>query len=161
MDWVNAYIHTYLHIYIHDAIHTYIHTYIHIYINNIMHTYSHSKIKLDSVQRYPLYLRLPWLGDISDKFAIQISACVSKCYFSSNLRVVFRTQTALTSGRKDVHPPQYSSSLIYYIYIQTYTILWIHTHTDRVKLILIQSRGLLCWPKKQHIRVFDCRTSYK
>ena len=28
-----------------------------------------SKIKLDSIQRWPVYLRFPWLGDISDRFA--------------------------------------------------------------------------------------------
>ena len=71
-----------------------------------------SKIKPDSVQRCPVYLRLPWLGDISDKFANQIFACVRKCYFSSNLRVVFRTRAVLTSDRKGV-PHQHSSSLIY------------------------------------------------
>ena len=41
-----------------------------------------SKIKPDSVLRCPVYLRLPWL---SDKFTNQISACIRKCYFSSNL----------------------------------------------------------------------------
>ena len=43
------------------------------------------KIKPDSVQRCPVYLRLPLVGDVSDRFASQISACVRKCYFSSNL----------------------------------------------------------------------------
>ena len=42
---------------------------------------------------------------ISDRFANQISACVRKCYFSSNLRVVFRTRTVLSSGQKDVLLP--------------------------------------------------------
>ena len=42
-----------------------------------------SKIKPDSVQRCSIYLRLLWLGDISDKFANQISACVRKSYFPS------------------------------------------------------------------------------
>ena len=55
--------------------------------------------------------------DISDRFANQISARVRKCYFSSNLRVVFRTWAILTSGRKDVlslpHHTQHSSSLIH------------------------------------------------
>ena len=57
-----------------------------------------SKIKPNSVQRCPVYLRLPWFGDVSDRFASQISACVHKCYFSFNLRVVFRTWAVLTSG---------------------------------------------------------------
>ena len=73
-----------------------------------------NKIKPDSVQRCPVYLRLSWLGDISDRFANQIAACVRQCFFSSNLRVVFPTRTVLTSGRKDVLPPsQHISALIY------------------------------------------------
>ena len=60
-----------------------------------------------------MYPRLPRLGDISDRFADQISAYVWKCYFSSNLRVVFRTRTVLPSGRKDVLHLQYSRALIF------------------------------------------------
>ena len=63
-----------------------------------------SKIKPDFVLRCPVYLRLPWLGDISDTFANQIFAYVCKWCFSSNLRVVFHTRTVLTSGRKDILP---------------------------------------------------------
>ena len=63
-----------------------------------------SKIKHDSVQSGSVCLRLPWIGDISDTFANQISACVRRCYFFSNLRVVFRTRIVLTSGRKDILP---------------------------------------------------------
>ena len=51
------------------------------------------KTKVDSAQKCSVYLRLPWLGDISYHFANQISSCEWKCYFSSNLRVVFRTHT--------------------------------------------------------------------
>ena len=50
-----------------------------------------------------MYLGLPWLVDASDRFASQIS-CVQKCYFSTNLHVVFCTRTILISGQKDVLP---------------------------------------------------------
>ena len=63
------------------------------------------KIKPYSDQKCPVYLRLLWLSDISDKFANYISDSLRKCYFSSNLRVVFRTWTFLRSGQKDVLPP--------------------------------------------------------
>ena len=79
--------------------------------NKIAHFH---KTKVSSAQKCPVYLRLPWLGDISDRYAYQISACVWKCYFSSNLCVVFRTRTVLPSGPKDVPPTQHSSALIYY-----------------------------------------------
>ena len=38
------------------------------------------KTKVTSAQKCPVYLRLPWLSDISDHFANQISACVRKCF---------------------------------------------------------------------------------
>ena len=63
------------------------------------------KTKVASAQKSPVYLRLPWLGDISDLFANQISACIQKGYFSSNLHVVFHTHTVLPSGQEDVLPP--------------------------------------------------------
>ena len=62
------------------------------------------KTKLVSAQKRPVYLRLPWLGDIGDRFPNQISARVRKCCFFSNLRVVFRTRTVLPSRQKDVLP---------------------------------------------------------
>ena len=72
------------------------------------------KTKVASAQRCPVYLRLTWLCEISDRFADQISACIRRCYFASNLPVVYRTRTVLPPGRKDVLPhPQHSSALIY------------------------------------------------
>ena len=62
------------------------------------------KLNLILSRGVPVYLRLPWFGDISDRFANQISACVHKCYFSSNL-------TVLTSGRKDVLPAPIRTSI--------------------------------------------------
>ena len=72
-----------------------------IIMDKIAHFY---KTKVAPAQKCPVYLRPPWLGDISDRFAHQISACAQKSYFSSNLRVVFRTRTVLPSGREEVHP---------------------------------------------------------
>ena len=44
------------------------------------------------VSDYPGWVRL-------DRFADQISACIRRCYFASNLRVVYRTRTVLPSSR--------------------------------------------------------------
>ena len=57
------------------------------------------KTKVASAQRCPVYSKLPWLGEISDQFADQISASIQRCYFASNLRVVYCTRTDLPSGR--------------------------------------------------------------
>ena len=75
------------------------------------------KTKVALAQKCPVYLRLPWLVEISDQFADQISLCIWRCYFASNLRVVYYTRTALPSGRKDVLPTQHSSALIIFLYM--------------------------------------------
>ena len=64
-----------------------------------------NKIKPAMVEKCPVYLRLPWLGDISDSFSRQISRSVQDCYYSSNLRVVFKTKPILVPNGKDVLPP--------------------------------------------------------
>ena len=72
-----------------------------------------NKIKQASVQKYPVYLCLLWLGRISDRFAKQISQTVHRCYFSANVWVVFNIKPILTSIHKDVLPPHHNNSLIY------------------------------------------------
>ena len=47
-----------------------------------------NEIKQASVQSYAVYLRLPRLGGISDRFAKQILQTVQRCYFSANCPVV-------------------------------------------------------------------------
>ena len=72
-----------------------------------------SRIKENKVAKCPIYLRLPWLGRVSEKFAKQISSAVHGCYFAANVRVVFSTRTLLPSSRKDVLPPHHNSNVIY------------------------------------------------
>lgn len=60
-----------------------------------------------------MYLHLPWLGSISDRFAKQVSTAVRHCYFATNTSVVFSARPVLLSMRKDVLPPHHNSSLIY------------------------------------------------
>ena len=45
-----------------------------------------NKIKKASVQKYPVYLNLTWMGEISAGFAKQI---VQRCYFSANVLETF------------------------------------------------------------------------
>ena len=72
------------------------------------------KIKVTSAQICPVSLRLPWLGEISDQFANQISASIRRCYFASNLRVVFRTHTVLPYNDNLTFPPGH---IYIYMYI--------------------------------------------
>ena len=63
-----------------------------------------NQIKQASVQKCPAYLCLPWLGGISDRFAKQIPQTVQRCYFSSNVQVIFHTKPILASLCKNILP---------------------------------------------------------
>ena len=60
------------------------------------------------MQKCLVYLRIPWLGGISARFAMQITQTVQRCYFSSNVHMVFHTEPILVSIRKDLFPPHRS-----------------------------------------------------
>ena len=66
-----------------------------------------------TVNRCPVYLRLPYIGSRSERLAKSITTAVGRCYFSAAVRVIFQTCTAFVSMRKDVLPPHHINSVIY------------------------------------------------
>ena len=66
-----------------------------------------------TVNKCPVYLRLPYMGSRGEKFAKSITMAVGKCSFSAAIRVIFRTRTAFVSMRKHVLPPHHINSVIY------------------------------------------------
>ena len=69
-------------------------------------------IKFDKASRFtvnkcPVYLRLPYIGSRGERFAKSITMAVGKFYFSAAVRVIFQTRTASVSMRKDVLPPHH------------------------------------------------------
>ena len=65
-----------------------------------------------TVNRGPIYLRLPYIGSRGESFAKSITTAVGRCYFSAAVRVIFQTRTAFVSMRKDVLPPHHINSVI-------------------------------------------------
>ena len=43
-----------------------------------------------TVNKCPIYLRLPYIGSRGERFAKSITTAVGKCYFSAAIRVIFR-----------------------------------------------------------------------
>ena len=58
-----------------------------------------------TVNRCPVYLRLPYIGSRGERLAKSITTAVGRCDFSAAVRVIFQTRTAFVSMRKDVLPP--------------------------------------------------------
>ena len=65
------------------------------------------------VEKCPVYLHIPWIGNVSMKFEKQIMSAVKHCFFSVKPRVIFNTQQLLPAIKKDVLPSHHHSSVIY------------------------------------------------
>ena len=66
-----------------------------------------------TVNRCPVYLRLPYIGSRGERLAKSITIAVGRCYFSASSRVIFQIRTAYVSMRKDVLPLHHINSVIY------------------------------------------------
>ena len=63
--------------------------------------------------KFPLYLHIAWIGNVSMKFEKQIMSAVKHCFFSVETRVIFNTRQLLPAIRKDVLPSHHHSNVIY------------------------------------------------
>ena len=71
--------------------------------SNLVHT----------VKKCPVYLHIPWIGNVSMKFKKQITSAVKHCFFSIKPHVIFNTQQLLPAIKKDVLPSHHHSNVIY------------------------------------------------
>ena len=56
------------------------------------------------VKKCPVYLHIPWIGNVSKKFEKQITSAVKRCFFSVKPRAIFNTRQLLPANKKDVLP---------------------------------------------------------
>ena len=66
-----------------------------------------------TVERCPVYLQIPWIGNVSMKFKKQITSAVKRCFFFVEPRVIFNTRQLLLAIKKDVLPSHHHSNVIY------------------------------------------------
>ena len=75
-----------------------------------------SRAKIDDSEeerKSPVYLRLPYLGPTSNRFAQAIRRAVEDCYRSTQLRVVFKTRTCIAENTKGRSPTNQQNNVIY------------------------------------------------
>ena len=66
-------------------------------------------------EKCPVYLKIPWIGDISLKYENQIKKAINFYFHTVNLRVVYNTRVLLSSIQKDyvpTHQKSLKSSLV-------------------------------------------------
>ena len=64
-------------------------------------------------KKYPVYLHLPWLGNVSMRYKMQIKTALKRCYFAVEPCIVYTTRQLLPVAKKDVLPAFHQSSIVY------------------------------------------------
>ena len=68
---------------------------------------------VDTVKKCPVYLHIPWIGNVSMNFEKQITSAVKRCLFSVEPLVVFTTRQLLPATKKVVLPSHHQNNVIY------------------------------------------------
>ena len=55
-------------------------------------------------EKCPVYLKLPWIGNVSSKFENQINKAITYCFYAVQPRVVYSTRGMLPSAKRDRVP---------------------------------------------------------
>ena len=64
-------------------------------------------------KKCPVYLHLPWLGNVSMRYETQIKTAVKSCYFAIEPCIVYTTRQLLPAAKKDVLPAFHQSNIVY------------------------------------------------
>ena len=68
-------------------------------------------------KKCPVYLHLPWLENVSTKFAKQINADIQRCYFAVETGVVFTTRPLLSATKKNVLTSDHQNNIYLSIFV--------------------------------------------
>ena len=55
-------------------------------------------------EKCPVYLKLPWIGNVSSNFENQINKAITSCFYDVKPHVVYNTRVVLPSAKKDSVP---------------------------------------------------------
>ena len=64
-------------------------------------------------KKCPVYLKLPWIGNVSSKFEDQINKATTSCFYAVKPCVVYSTRVMLLSAKKDSVPATQKSCVVY------------------------------------------------
>ena len=64
-------------------------------------------------EKCPVYLKLPWIGNVSSRFENQISKAITSCFYAVKPRVVYNTKVMLPPAKKDIVPTTQNRCIVY------------------------------------------------
>ena len=65
------------------------------------------------LKKCPVYLYLPWLGNVLMRYKTQIKTAVKCCHFAVKVCIVYTTRQLLPAAQKDELPASHQSSIVY------------------------------------------------
>ena len=80
-------------------------------IDKKLSTWSSEKV-IGSI-KCPMYIRLPYIGDVSYRFEGQIRKAIDRCHSTIDSRVIFEPHRMLPKVQKNVIPAIYLSNVVY------------------------------------------------
>ena len=82
-------------------------------IDNKISTHQQNKTPVEGPRKCPVYMRLPYIGSVSEDYSRRIKQAVSRCFGAVEPRVVLKSQPMFPSATKDVLPTLYKSNVVY------------------------------------------------
>ena len=76
-------------------------------------SYCFQLLPKEGLKKCPVYLKLPWIGNISLKFEKQVKSNVQNCFRAVDPRVIFQTRKILPLTYKDAVPITHQSMVAY------------------------------------------------
>ena len=64
-------------------------------------------------EKCPVYLKVPWIGNVSSRFENHIKKAITSCFYAVKPRVVYNTKVMLPSAKKDTVPTTQKSCVVY------------------------------------------------
>ena len=72
-------------------------------------------------KKYPVYLHLQWLGNVSMRYEMQIQTAVKRCYFAVEPYIVYNTRQLLPVAKMDVLPAFHQNNFVYQFLCHCYS----------------------------------------
>ena len=64
-------------------------------------------------KKCPVYLHLPWLGNVSMRYQMQMKTAVKRCYFAVEPAIFYIAKQLLPAAQKDVLPASHQRNIVY------------------------------------------------